>query len=100
MKAGGLAMSKSGIADALSAKSGLKKKECSDVLTALAEVGASEVKKNGKFTLPGVCFIKTRLKPATQAGKKEMFGQSVMVKALKARTVVKARPASALKQVV
>merc|ERR1711934_144107 len=100
MKAGGLALSKGGIADALSAKSGLKRKQCSDVLTALAEVGASEVKKNGKFTVPGVCFIKTRLKPATKAGKREMFGQTVMVKAMKEKTVVKARPASALKQVV
>merc|ERR1712107_913912 len=100
MKAGNSALSKGGIADALSAKTGLKKKDCSNVLTTLAEVGASEVKKNGKFTVPGVCFIKTRLKPATKAGKKEMFGKTVMVKAMKARTIVKARPASALKQVV
>merc|ERR1712032_67770 len=97
---GKAAMSKGGIADALSGKTGLKRKECSDVLTALAALGAAEVKKSGKFTLPGLCFIKTRLKPATKAGKKEMFGQTVMVKAMKARTVVKARPASALKNVV
>merc|ERR1712110_714021 len=100
MKAGKAALSKGGIADALAAKSGLKKKECTDILNTLAEVGAAEVKKNGKFTVPGLCFIKTRLKPATKAGKKEMFGQTVMVKAMKARTVVKARPASALKNVV
>merc|ERR1712222_1232 len=96
----GFALSKGGIADALSTKTGLKKKDCSNILSILAEVGASEVKKNGKFTVPGLCFIKTRVKPATKAGKKEMFGQTVMVKAMKARTVVKARPASALKQVV
>merc|ERR1712222_49550 len=94
------ALSKGGIADALSGKTGLKKAQCSEVLSALAELGATEVKKNGKFTLPRLCFIKTRLKPATKAGKKEMFGQTVMVKAMKARTVVKARPASALKNVV
>merc|ERR1712007_11698 len=97
---GKTAMSKSGIADAVSSKTGLKKSQCSGVLTALAELGAAEVKKNGKFTLPGLCFIKTRLKPATKAGKKMMFGQEVTVKAMKAKTVVKARPASALKNVV
>merc|ERR1712007_302112 len=100
MKAGNLALSKGGIADALSAKTGLKRKDCYKSLNTLAEVGASEVKKNGKFTVPGVCFIKTRLKPATQAGKREMFGKTVMVQAMKARTIVKARPASALKQAV
>merc|ERR1712037_946077 len=98
--AGKTALSKGGIADALSAKTGLKRKECTNTLNALAELGSMEVKKNGKFTVPGVCFIKTRLKPATKAGTKEMFGKTVMVKAMKARTVVKARPASALKQVV
>merc|ERR1712151_1026625 len=100
MKAGNAALSKGGIADALSTKTGLKKKECSNILTTLAEVGASEVKKNGKFTVPGVCFIKPRLKPATQAGNKVMFGKTVTVSAMKARTIVKARPASALKLVV
>merc|ERR1712032_679567 len=94
------ALSKGGIADALAGKTGLKKTQCTAILNALAELGAAEVKKNGKFTLPGVCFIKTRLKPATPAGKKEMFGKTVMVKAMKAKTVVKARPASALKAVV
>merc|ERR1711948_15895 len=98
--AGKKALSTGGIADALSAKTGLKRKECTNILNTLADVGATEVKKNGKFTIPGLCFIKTRLKPATKAGKKEMFGQTVMVKAMKARMVVKARPASALKNVV
>merc|ERR1711976_251351 len=94
------AMSKGGIADALSEKTGVKRKDCYNALNVLAELGVAEVKKNGKFAVPGVCFIKTRLKPATKAGKKMMFGQTVMVKAMKAKTIVKARPASALKQVV
>jgi len=98
--AGKTALSKGGIADALSAKTSLKKKDCSNILNVLAELGASEVKTHGKFTVPGLCFIKTRVKPATKAGQKVMFGQTVMVKAMKAKTVVKARPASALKQVV
>ena len=43
-------------------------------------------------------MIKTRLKPATKAGKREVFGKVVMVKARPARTVVKAFPAAALKK--
>merc|ERR1712183_519366 len=98
--AGSKALSKGGIADALSSQTGLKKRQCSNVLTALAGLGAEQVKKNGKFIVPGVCRIKPRVKPATKAGQKQMFGQTVMVKAMKARTVVKAFPTSALKNVV
>ena len=45
-------------------------------------------------------MIKTRLKPATKAGKREMFGKVVVVKAKPAKTVVKAFPVAALKAVV
>merc|ERR1712048_681262 len=40
------------------------------------------------------------MKPATKAGKREVFGKVVMVKAKPARKVVKAFPVSALKQSV
>merc|ERR1712222_139032 len=96
--AGKKALSKGGIADALSSQTGLKRKDCVSALDAIASLGADEVKKHGKFTMPGLCLIKTRLKKATKAGKREMFGQTVVVKAMKARTIVKARPVSALKQ--
>ena len=45
-------------------------------------------------------MVKTRLKPATKAGKREVFGKVMMVKAKPARTVVKAFPVSALKKCV
>merc|ERR1719468_1069769 len=98
MKAGVKAMSKTGIAEALATATELKKSECMKVLTSLAEVGAKEVKGTGKFTLPGLCMVKTRLKPATKAGKKEIFGKVVMVKAKPAKTVVKAFCTAALKK--
>ena len=63
-----------------------------------AEIGTEEVKKSGKFVLPGLCMIKTRQKAATKAGKRLMFGQEVMVKAQPAKTVVKAFPAASLKR--
>ena len=40
----------------------------------MAEVVDKEIKKAGIFTIPGVCRGKTRVKPATKAGKREMFG--------------------------
>merc|ERR1711915_629716 len=95
---GAKAMSKSAICQELAGSTELKPKECAKVIDALAEVGTKQVKSVGKFTLPGLCMVKTRLKPATKAGKREVFGKLVMVKARPARTVVKAFPVSALKK--
>ena len=58
-------MSKGGLATELADGSGLKKGEITKVLDSLAEIGTREVKKAGKFTLPGLCMIKTRKKKAT-----------------------------------
>merc|ERR1712023_383884 len=44
----------------------LKTKEVSLVFESLAAIAAKEVKKTGVFTIPGLCRIKTRVKPATQ----------------------------------
>merc|ERR1712173_449766 len=54
--------------------------------------------ESGQVCAPWLCMIKTRLKPATKAGKREVFGKVVMVKAKPARTVVKAFPVSVLKK--
>lgn len=99
MKAAG-PMTKSAITEALATATELKKSECSKVLDSLAAVAAKEVKKTGKFTLPGLAMIKTRVKPATKAGKKEVFGKVIMVKAKPAKTVVKAYCTAALKKAV
>ncbi|CAE7287946.1 HCc2 [Symbiodinium natans] len=91
------AMPKSGIAAQVAESTGLKKGDVTQVLTSLADIGATEVKKTGKFVLPGLVMIKTRTKPATKAGKKMMFGKEVTVKAQPAKTVVKAMPVKAVK---
>ena len=67
-------------------------------LDSLVTVAAKEVKKTGVFTIPGLCRIKTRSKPATKACTKMIFGKETKVKAKPAKTVVKAFPAAALKQ--
>merc|ERR1711972_86068 len=79
MKGGAKPMSKGALAEALAGECELKRKECAKVVGTLAEIAATQVKSVGKFVLPGVCMVKTRLKPATKAGKREVFGKVVMV---------------------
>ena len=98
MKAGAKAMSKGAIAEALATGCELKKSVCAKVLDVLAEVATQGVKKSGVFSIPGLARLKIRNKPATKAGKREVFGKVVMVKAKPARKIVKAYPVAALKQ--
>ena len=93
-----LVMTKTGLADAIATAHDLKKSEVGKILDTLASVATKEVKSAGKFTIPGLCMIKTRVKPATKAGKREMFGKTVVVKAKPAKTVVKAFCTAALKK--
>merc|ERR1739845_248575 len=98
MKKSGPVMTKGALVAAIAAEHELKNSQCSGVLASLATIAASEVKKAGVFTIPGVCRIKTRVKPATKACTKEIFGEMRKVKAKPARTVVKAFAVAALKQ--
>merc|ERR1719229_1667012 len=97
MKATTKAMTKGALADALATGTEVKKSQCTKLLDSLAKIATAEVKKAGLFTVPGLCRIKTRTKPATKAGKREIFGKMQIVKAKPARTIVKAFPVSALK---
>merc|ERR1712039_917412 len=94
------AMTKGAIAQAVADACEMKKTDASTVLDSLSELITTEVKKTGKFILPGVCMIKTRVKPAQKAGKRNIFGKEVKVKAKPAKTIVKAFPVAALKQSV
>merc|ERR1712054_590154 len=99
MKAGGKkAMSKGTMTKALATQHELKQKACSEVINSLVAIATAEVTKNGVFTIPGVCRLKTRTKPATKAGVRIMFGKETKVKAKPAKTIVKAYPVSALKK--
>merc|ERR1719169_94447 len=90
-------MTKGQITKKLAEQHGLKQKASSDLLKAFVEIATKEVKKTGIFTIPGLCRIKTRMKPATKAGVRICFGQEMKVKAKPARTVIKAFPVAALK---
>merc|ERR1712141_884310 len=97
MKATKKAMTKGALADALATGTEVKKSQCAKLLDSLATIATAEVKKAGVFTIPGLCRIKTRTKPATKAGVRNIFGKEVKVKAKPAKTVVKAFPVAALK---
>merc|ERR1712054_720389 len=99
MKASGKkAMSKGAMTKTLATEHELKQKACSELINSLVAIATAEVKKNGVFTIPGLCRLKTRTKPATKAGVRIMFGKETKVKAKPAKTVVKAYPVSALKK--
>merc|ERR1712174_99918 len=92
MKAAKKAMGKAAISAAIAEELEMKPKEVSTVIDSLVAVGTAEVKKTGIFTIPGLCRIKTRMKPATKACVKNIFGKEQKVKAKPAKTVVKAYP--------
>merc|ERR1712203_982646 len=98
MKSGAKPMTKGGLGEALASETELKRSECMKVINSLGGVAATQLKKAGKLTIPGLCMVKTRVKPATKAGKKEIFGKMCVVKAKPARTIVKAFPVAALKK--
>merc|ERR1712072_639202 len=94
------AMTKGAIAKNIAEEFELKQTVAGKIIASLAGIAAKEVKSTGKFTFPGLCMVKTRMKPATKAGEREVFGKVVMVKAKPARTIVKAYPVAALKKSV
>merc|ERR1712037_187395 len=86
-------MTKSALLAAIAESCEVKRGVASKALSTLASIAVEETKKNGKFKIPDLVTIKTRKK----AGKREMFGKTVLVKAKPAKTVVKAFPAKVLK---
>merc|ERR1712058_191803 len=97
MKSGSKVMTKGALVKTLAEQHEMKTKVYSGLLESLATLATTEVKKTGIFTIPGLCRIKTRVKPATKAGVRLCFGQEMKVKAKPSRTVVKAFPVAALK---
>merc|ERR1711985_83958 len=75
------AMPKSGITAALADKTGLDKKSVGGLVESFVQLATAEVKKTGKFTIPGLCMLKTRIRPARKAGTSTAFGKTIKVKA-------------------
>merc|ERR1740117_242352 len=100
MKAGKKVMNKSALAEAIAGQADLKRAVVGKMLGSLAAIAARELKNKGKFVLPGLFMVKTRVKAARKAGKRMAFGKEVQVKAAPATTVVKAFCVKALKESV
>merc|ERR1712194_192752 len=90
-------MTASGMYDAISTQTGLKRKEVKGVVQSLCEVATVEVKKVGKFVFPGVAMLKLKNRPARKATTRMMFGKMQQIAAKPASKVVKAFPAKSLK---
>merc|ERR1712124_110828 len=91
-------MTKGALVRTLAEQHEMKTKVCSGLLESLATLATTEVKKTGIFNIPGLCRIKTRVKPATKAGVRNIFGKEVKVAAKPAKKVVKAYVAGGLKK--
>merc|ERR1719476_969811 len=94
------AMTKGALVKAIAGEFEIKTKQASKVINSLAVIATKEVTTVGQFTFPGMCRIKSRVKPATKATEKKMFGKTVLVKAQPQKTIVKAFPVAALKRSV
>ena len=90
-------MTATGMYDAISTTTGLKKKDVKGVVESLCEVATTEVKKSGKFVIPGIAMLKLKNKPARKATTRMMFGKMQKIAAKPASKVVKAFPAKTLK---
>merc|ERR1712193_292415 len=91
------AMPKSGITTTLADKTGLDKKSVAGLVESFVQLATAEVKKTGKFTIPGLCMLKTRIRPARKAGTSTAFGKTIKVKARPATKIVKVYCVKALK---
>merc|ERR1711948_77979 len=100
MGVAGKPLTKGAISKHIAEECELKATVAGKMIASIAAIATKEVQKNGIFTFPGLCRIKTRNKPATKACKREIFGKMQTVKAKPARTIVKAFPVAALKKSV
>ena len=61
------ALTKTVMVDSIATSLDTEKRYVARVIGALAGLGAKEVTRFGKFALPGLCMIKTMLKPTIKA---------------------------------
>ena len=94
-------LSKSALVQTLADKHSdkLTRKDVKGLLEAIAELGHTELKKNGIFVLPGLVRMVVVKKPATKErkGVNPFTGEPTVFKAKPARKVVRARPVKAAK---
>merc|ERR1712139_510460 len=93
----GRSVSKGELCHKLEADTGVASRDCGKFLKGLEEIIPTLLQKSAKVNLPGIFRFVVKRKKATRAMKRMMFGEMRKIKAMKARNVVKAFPAKALK---
>lgn len=89
-------MTQTEIVNDLAEKTGLKKAQAKEFFNALAAMAASEVKKNGEFTLPGFGKLVKATRKARE-GRNPATGKPIKIPA---KTTVKFRLGKAMKDAV
>ena len=91
---------KSQIHSEIAEKTDLTKKDVAAVFDALQDVMERSLKQNEAFTLPGLCKMVVKNKPATKARKmvSPFSGEEIDVPAKPASKTVKVRPLKTLKE--
>ena len=96
MAASAKRMTQTEIISQLAEKSGMKKSEAKEFFNALATLAASEVKKNGEFTLPGFGKLVKATRKARE-GRNPATGDVIKIPA---KTTVKFRLGKSMKDAV
>jgi len=93
---------KSEIFSTIAEKTDMTKKDVAAVFEQLEDVIEKSLKKHGVFTMPGLCKMTVKKKPATKArkGKNPFTGEEIMIKAKPASKTVRIRPLKNLKDMV
>lgn len=83
-------------------KTDLAKKDVAAVFAALEDQVKKSLKKHQVFTLPGLCKMTVKKKPATKArkGRNPFTGEEIMIKAKPASKAVRIRPLKNVKEMV
>jgi DNA-binding protein HU-beta len=89
-------MTQTEIVNQLAEQSGMKKSDVKGMFDALASLAASEVKKNGEFTLPGFGKLVKATRKARE-GRNPATGKPIKIPA---KTTVKFRLGKAMKDAV
>jgi nucleoid DNA-binding protein len=96
--------SKSAMFQSLADATGLSRKQIASVFEELTNMIKRDLSKKGPgaVALPGLLKIKRVIKPATKAreGRNPATGETIMIKAKPARTIVRAQPLKGLKEMV
>ncbi len=105
--ANGKPLTKTEIFNKLAEDSGLTKKQIAAVFESLTSIISSELSKGKKtdakqFTIPGLCKIVTKFKPATKErpGINPFTKEETIIKAKPASQQIKIRPLKGLKDMV